>query len=221
MQSPVGQGGQPAGLSVEGDAAGIEGTHRRPGQHASLGPDEAHVGLHLAPGRASQGAGPVHQPLSVTVEQGPGTGDHPVPVPVEGLLRSNQLLAGQTADRLAGLGHALPVLAGQAGQLLTALGGGDERAVGHLVGHRLVAGVPDSGPDRSVGVGDGPGHRLGVERGQVGLGPTAPHHHEHVTPSGLEPADGRGHRPGRPATLYLGGNDLDGEGQARGLELSR
>ena len=49
------------------------------------------MGFHLASGRASEGAGPVHQPLSVTVEQGPGTGDHPVPVPFEGLLRSNQL----------------------------------------------------------------------------------------------------------------------------------
>ena len=94
-----------------------------------------------------------------------------------------------------------------------------EGQVGDVVGHAAVHLVPEARQHRVRAGGDGPGHDLGVERGQVRPGTTPAHHQDHVQLAPAERAYGRGHHLRRPLALDAGVAGHDPEAEPAGLQL--
>ena len=113
--------------------------------------------------------------------------------------RLGQQVVGQTGRRPVRPRSASARIDGQAGQVLAALGRGDERAVGHLVGHRLVTGMADAGPDRGGRRWrwPGPPARRRMWPGRPWSRRPAPPR-EVAAAAPCEPTDGGGHRAWRP-----------------------
>ena len=104
---------------------------------------------------------------------------------------------------------------------MPALGRRDAGAVGHNVGHGLIAGMADPGPDRFGRAGDGTGDHLGVEGGEIRLRSPASDQDHQITVGAAQRRDRRGHGGRRVAALHGDRHHLDVEAESRPSELAQ
>lgn len=86
----------------------------------------------------------------------------------------------------------------------------------HLVGHRGVHLVADTGEHRVPTRGDGTRHHLGIERGEVGAGAPAPNQHHRISRARACERKRRGQFLGGVDTLHPGVDASDLKAQSAG-----
>ncbi len=177
------------------------------------------MGVELPLGPATEGTRDVGQPVTVTLELAAGPTADRTALPTEDAVGVLEELARRPPEGQRHLELGPPEVGHHPGELLSALGRGDERAVGDLVRDGEVAGVADAGPDGHLRGGDGPRDLLVVEGSEVGFRTPAADDDDEVALPRLEALDRRGDRSGCLSPLDLGPRGAHVEGHARALEL--